>query len=195
MKHFVIYVPGLGDKRLYAGFQKIAIKLWRTSGVQPYYFLVHWANASETYEQKLQRLLKTIDTAHAKGYTVSLVAASAGSSLILTALSKRKNKIHRSVSICGKLHNADTVSEALFALNPAFKDSLQAYRRIEPTLTATDRKKILVARAVRDMYVPAADGEVKGAAAYVIPSMGHVMSVFAALTIFRRAILRFVKAQ
>ena len=195
MKYFVIYVPGLGDKRVYAGFQKAAVGLWRTSGVQPYYFLVHWANASETYDQKLQRLLKTIDTAHAKGYTVSLVAASAGASLILTALSKRKDKIHRAVAICGKLRNAGTVSEALFALNPAFKDSLQAYSRIEPTLTATDRKKILIARAARDVYVPAADGEVEGAATYVIPSMGHVVSVFMALTFFRRAILRFVKAQ
>lgn len=193
MKHFVIYVPGLGDKRLYAGVQHVSLRLWRMSHVRAYYFLAHWAHSSETYKTKYHRLLKVIDDAIAEGHTVSLVGTSAGASLVLTAFAARKQKIHSVVTICGKLHNPGTVSQALFAMNPAFKESMAAYARIEHTLTPTDRKKILLARAARDAYVPASDGEVAGARTYIMPSAGHVFSVLMALTVFSRRILRFIK--
>jgi hypothetical protein len=192
-KHFVIYIPGLGDKRLYAGGQQAALALWRTSHVQAYYFVVKWADAAESYQDKLQRLLDTIDDVCAKGYTVSLAAASAGSSLALNAFAQRKKSVHSVVSICGKLTRMDTVSRLLFTINPAFKASMEAYKHVEPSFTASDRKKILIVRAARDSYVPADDGEVKGAPVYVMRSMGHVFSILLALTIYRRPILRFIK--
>ena len=193
MKHLVIYVPGLGDKRLYAGALRTALALWRTSRVRTYYFVVKWADKSEHYDVKLQRLLDTIDDQVAKGYTVSLVAASAGSSLALTAYAHRKAKIHTVTSVCGKLHNPGAISEALFAINPAFRASLRAYERIESTLNQHDRKKVLIVRAWRDVYVPAEDGEVVGAHTHIQPTMGHVFSVIMALTFCRWPILRFIK--
>src|SRR6185503_15030601 len=189
-----IYIPGLGDKKMYAFAQRAALSLWRTSKVTPLYFVVGWADTRETYQHKLQRLLRAIDTAVAKGYTVSIVAASAGSSLALTALAERKRAVHRVVSICGKINHPHTVSDGLFAINPAFKDAMTVYAKIEPTLTAADRDKILIVRATRDSFVPAHDGEVAGAHTRTIHSMGHVFSIFMAITVFRRISLRFIKA-
>lgn len=193
MKHYVVYVPGLADKLNYSFGQRTALALWRTGGVIPYYFVVNWRDTAEIYEQKLARLLNTIDEAKAKGYTVSLVAASAGSGLALAAFAERTHDIHHVVSICGKLSRPDTVPPALFDINPAFKASMAAYPRMERRLSLADRKKILVVRATRDSYVPASDGEVKGAYAYTIHSIGHVFSIMLALTMYSGRIVRFVK--
>jgi len=192
MKHFVIYVPGLGDKRMYAGVQKAALTTWRTVDLQPFYFACNWADTTEPYTTKLQRLIDCIDAAHAKGYTVSLVAASAGSSLALTAFSQRSAAVHAVISICGKLNNPQTVDAALLSVNPAFKESMLTYQRAEPTLTAANRNKILIVQASRDSYVPARDGEVTGAHTHRMHTAGHTFSIFMALTFFRRIIIRFI---
>lgn len=194
MKHFVIYIPGLGDRKTYAWAQKLALTLWRTSRITPCYFIVGWADEHETYEQKRTRLLKTIDAAADNGYTVSIVAASAGSNLALSGLAARPNSIHRVVSICGKINHPETVNAALFALNPSFKDAMRAVQKDLATLPAEQRKKILIVRATRDSFVPARDGEVPGAHTHALHSVGHVFSIFMAITIFRHISLRFIKA-
>jgi len=191
MRHVVIYVPGLGDSRLYSGIQRAALLLWRASYIQPHYFAVKWGNAAESYEAKLERLLAAIDDA-SRSHTVSLVAASAGSSLALTAFSKRSQAVRSVVSICGKINNPNTVSDVLFAMNPAFQESIENFQVIEPTLTTADRKKILIVRANRDNYVSATDGEVAGAYTHRMQTAGHAFSIFMALTIFRWPLLRFI---
>lgn len=193
MKHFVIYIPGLGDRKIYAWTQKLALNLWRTSRVIPCYFVVGWADKHETYAQKRMRLIKTIDAATDNGYTVSIVAASAGSNLALTGLVARPHSVHRVVSICGKINHPETVKDAFFLLNPAFKDAMLASQKDIPDLTAATRKKILIVRATRDSFVPARDGEVEGAHIHVLHSIGHVFSIFMAITIFRHIALRFIK--
>lgn len=194
MKHFVIYIPGLGDRKTYAWAQKLALNLWRTSRIIPCYFVVGWADEHETYEQKRVRLIKTIDAAANNGYTVSIVAASAGSNLALAGLAARPHKVHRVVSICGKIKHPETVNKAFFTLNPSFKDAMMATTHIIPTLSTQERKKILIVRATRDSFVPARDGEVEGAHTHILHSMGHVFSIFMAITFFRRVTLRFIKA-
>jgi hypothetical protein len=195
VKHFVIYIPGLGDRKTYAWAQKLALNLWRTSRVIPCYFVVGWADKHETYEQKRVRLLKTVDAAANNGYTVSIVSASAGSNLALTALAARANKLHRVISICGKINHPETVNDSFFALNPSFKDALTESQRIIPLLSPADRKKLLIVQATRDSFVPARDGEVVGAQVHVMHSMGHVFSIFMAITVFRHICLRFIKQQ
>jgi hypothetical protein len=194
VKHFVIYIPGLGDRKTYAWAQKLALNLWRTSRVIPCYFVVGWADEHETYDQKRTRLIKTIDAAADNGYTVSIVAASAGSNLALTGLVARPNKIHRIVSICGKINHPETVNEAFFTLNPSFKEAMDVTKHVLPKLSDTSRKKILIIRATRDSFVPARDGEVEGAHTHLLHSVGHVFSIFMAITFFRRISLRFIKA-
>lgn len=190
MRHYVVYIPGLADKR-YAWSQRAALFLWRPR-IRAFYFTAHWANTRESFQHRLERLLKVIDHAHKKGYTVSLVSASAGSSLALVAFHKRTDVIHRVVSICGKLKHPETILPAVYAINPAFRESIIAYSRIEPTFTAIQRHRVLVVRATHDSYVPGKDGALEGAQTYTMRTAGHVFSIFMALTLYRRALIRFI---
>ena len=195
MAHYLVYVPGLADKLHYKVGQRTALFLWHGSSVRPYYFVPNWVDKTETFTQKLDRLLHTIDHLYNKGHTVSLMAASAGSSMALLAFLRRRDRIHRVVSICGKLHHPNTVPGVLFTFNPAFKASLQAFVRHEHELTSRDARAILLVQAARDSYVPTGDGEVKGAHHYKLPTVGHVFTIMMALTIFRRHIIRFVQQE
>lgn len=193
MPHCIIYVPGLADKLNYSFGQRTALALWRLHRLRTQYFIADWANAHEPFAHKLQRLLQAIDAAKAKGYTVSLVAASAGSSLALDAFAARTTGIHRVLSICGKLHRPETVPKELLKVNPAFKASMDAYAGAEPKFTVADRLKILVVRASHDSYVPSADGHVTGASVYTMHSVGHVFSIFMALTVYQGVLIGFIK--
>ncbi len=192
MRNFVVYVPGLADKTHYVIGQRTALFFWRSRKLQPYYFVPDWVNKQETFEQKLGRLLHVIDAAHARGFAVSLVAASAGSPLALVAFYKRRAIIEHAVSICGKLRRPQSVPTALLALNPAFDDAIAAFARIEPKLSDHDRKKILIVSATRDSYVPKGDGALTYAHTHVIRSSGHVFSIMMALTWHKLPIIRFI---
>lgn len=191
-RHYIIFVPGLADKT-YSFWLKLAFFAWVKRWVTTFYFTAHWSSKTESFVRKLKRLTDAIDNAAAKGYTVSLVAASAGSSLALNALRERPDKLHRIVSIVGKLKYPEAVARELYDLNPAFKDSLARSDDIADHLTTTERKKVLIVRATRDSYVPNKDGAVKGAKVFTMHTMGHVFSIIMALTIYQRTIVRFIR--
>jgi hypothetical protein len=161
--------------------------------VRARYFIADWANKHESHQHKLARLIKLISSLHSKGYAVSLVAVSAGSSLAVSAFAARKNQIHSVVSICGMFKHPKAVDVAVFALSPAFKAAMAAAAKAELTLSVADRHKMLVVRAAHDSYVPNTHGHIAHAHTTTIPTVGHVFSIIMAITIFRRRILRFVK--
>jgi pimeloyl-ACP methyl ester carboxylesterase len=195
-RHYIIYVPGLADKTNYHIGQRVALMLlWRTSHLHVFYFRPRWADTDEPFTAKRARLLETIDNAAERGFTVSIVTSSAGASLALCAFHERPQRVHKVVSICAKLHHPETVPKILFDANPAFRHSMAAYQRIEPSLTAAQRARILVVRAKRDSYVPSADGAVKGAHTYIMRSAGHVFSIFMALTVYRHKLIQFIKGE
>jgi pimeloyl-ACP methyl ester carboxylesterase len=191
-RHYIIFVPGLADKT-YSFWLQLAMFTWVGHWLKTHCFKANWVSKTESFAHKLGRLIKIIDHAAAKGYTVSLVAASAGSSMALNALYKRPDGIHRVISIVGKLKHPEAVAPELYALNPAFEDSLRASANVETKLTPSQRKKILVVRAMRDSYVPSRDGAVKDAHVTTMHTMGHVSSIILALTIYQRRLIRFVK--
>lgn len=195
--YYVIYVPGLADKlNRNAALQGGAVRLWRLSRrVRTHYFVPRWADQHETLAHKINRLVKVIDAAHRKGYRVTLVAASAGSGLVMAAFAKRKDAVSAVVSICGKLRHPETVPEPLFVVNPCFKDAIASFAHTERGLTEADRSKILVVQAGRDSYVPDRDGRITGANYYRMASAGHVISIMMALTVYRRRLIRFIKSR
>lgn len=194
MKPYVMYVPGLTDKAWHIrSTQRAALALWRLSGVRARYFVADWADKHESYEHKLGRLTHLITSLHHKGYRVSLVGCSAGSSLALNAFAECRTMISSFVSICGMIKHPKAVDEAVFAFNKAFKPSMLAAAGNEALLTRADRDKILIVRAGHDSYVPAEHGAIAQAHTTTLPTIGHVFTIFMAITIFRRRILRFVK--
>lgn len=195
--YYVIYVPGLADKlNRNAVLQGGAVRLWRLSRrVGTHYFAANWADQKEHLTHKVQRLLKVIDAAHTKGYHVALVAASAGSGLVMAAYAKRKDSVSAVVSICGKLRHPETVPKPLFIANPCFKDAIMSFAHTELGLTEADRQKILVVQAGRDGFVPDRDGHITGANYYRMASAGHVLSIMLALTVYRHRLIRFIKTR
>ena len=117
-RHIVLYVPGLGDNNPTG--QSFAVNLWRFYGVRSWTVALHWADQSETWEQKFNRLLVVIDEKLAEGHSVSLVGTSAGAGAVINAFAARKGRISGVVTICGKIHNPETIGDGYRRENPAF---------------------------------------------------------------------------
>lgn len=190
MKHAIIYVPGLGDSRI-AGQQR-AVRTWTLYDVKPELFQMNWADG-ELFQPKLQRLLDTIDSLAENGYDVSLVGVSAGASAVLNAYAARKSKVHGVVIICGKVNHPEAVSPALYAKNPAFKESMDRLPDSLDVLGEQYRKRILSIRPIADYTVPVRDTRIKGVKQGLIPTIGHVPSIAYGISLGAYKAIRFLK--
>jgi alpha-beta hydrolase superfamily lysophospholipase len=192
-QHHIIYIPGLFDKLNRRIGQATALALWRLNGIHPHYFVVGWANEQESFDAKLDRLLKRIDDLKAHGHHVSLVAASAGASLALVALHERPNELRAVVTICAMLRRPPNFDELIFATNPAVEGSLEHFALIESQIPPEVRKKILSAQPRDDKVIPVGEMHIPGAQVEQLPIRGHVAGIFTALTIFRRRLIAFIR--
>jgi pimeloyl-ACP methyl ester carboxylesterase len=183
--HHIIFVPGLGDS---TWFYDWTTRNWPC---KVYFFKASWYN-NDSFEQKLALLLKEIDSHKEK---VSLIGASAGASLVLNAYSKRKNKIHRVVNVCGRIRKGRNVfpSLTLAAIrSKSFKDSVFACEKNLLNISAKDKKKILTIRALFDEIVPSSTTPIQGATNLKILSAGHTISIYLALSLYRNKIVSFL---
>jgi pimeloyl-ACP methyl ester carboxylesterase len=191
MAYHIIYVPGLGDHN--SRPQKRFLKHWRVYGVKTHFQQVNWHD-DEPFESKLKRVLESIDKFAGQGQ-VSLVGVSAGASLALAAYSVRKQQISRVVYICGKLQNPDGVNQSYFQKNPAFQKSVFSAPGNIDNLSNSDKAKMLTFRAFKDTVIPVRDSKIPGVQDKTIPAIGHVFSIFLALTLYAKSITNFMKWQ
>lgn len=192
MKHFVIYIPGLGDNKYL--IQGIFVWSWRLYGVKSVTRTMNWADG-EAFEQKLTRLLTEINEHLAKGHKVSLVGASAGAGAVLNAYAVRPDQIAGVVSICGKILHAETVSDRTYSHNPAFKQSMDILRSSLEKLGATERAKILNLHPMHDPTVPVEDTKIEASQEKTMKTAGHSMGILVALSFYGRTICKFLKQQ
>lgn len=191
MAHYVIYVPGLNDHRAHA--QRRAIKLWRIFGVRSVFQPMHWN--SGPFASKFKQLLERIDRYAQDGHTVSLVAASAGASVVLAAYQQRRQVIAGVVCICGKINRLDAVNPAYYRTNPAFQESLAALSKALPQLSAQDRTHVLSLHPLYDEIVAVRDTILAGAPKGTLPVVGHGIGIGYALTLGAWRMMRFLKRQ
>jgi len=193
-KHHIIYVPGLGDKRFNKLGQKLLIQLWRHRfNVSVECFIVGWVDQKSSLQSKIAQLHQKITEAKHKGYTVSLVASSAGGSLAINALAQYATDIHRTAIICGALAGADKVEPDVYKLNPMFKESMMALHASLKKLSPATRRTILTVKPLHDAIVNPKYQTVKGAAILQMPTNGHIYSIVVALTRYSRAIIDFIR--
>lgn len=191
MNHAIIYIPGLGDHRSRA--QQRVVSAWRLLGVgHTETVIMNWREA-EPFEIKLSRLLERIDDLASKGFSVSLVGVSAGASAVINAYAARQDTIHRVVCICGKLQRPETVSPVTYRANPAFETSMATLTESLGILDDRKRQQILSIRPLVDESVPPGDTVIPGAKAKTIPTISHVVSIAAAITLYSGSIVRFVR--
>lgn len=185
-----IYLPGLGDNQSY--FQQLVVKLWRLRGIKGHYIELSWGDG-EPFAPKLQEIIVSVDRLAAQDGPVALVSASAGASAAINAYVKRKNKICCVIFIAGKVKNAESISQATFDHNPAFKTSLALLPASLRDITNADKAKILSVRPMHDSTVPVADTKIDGVVERVLPTSGHVFSIAYAITVGFGGIARFIK--
>lgn len=186
----VIFVPGLGDREP----PKFFIRLWRLWGISIILFKTGW-KSQESYEDKLARLIELIDKESAKE-NVSLIGTSAGGSLVISAFSKRKNKIIKVVVVCSRLRKGSLKGYSGFeqrtAGYDAFAKSVESSEKNIELLTRRDKEKIMTTWAWMDELVPSNTSTIDGAKNVILPSAEHMISIGLSLTLFSRSIREFL---
>jgi hypothetical protein len=189
MSHHVIFIPGLADNRTFG--QDIAIQTWRLFGLKPHYLALRW-DRQDSFEVKVDKLLKLIEELQVAGHDVSLVGASAGASAVINAYVANKN-IHRVIYICGKINRPDVVSPKVYADNPDFKESLALLQQNLTRLTEEDKQKLLSLFPYKDTVVPYADTRITGVAEQRIVGWSHSQGIFSGIVISAPKIARFIR--
>jgi pimeloyl-ACP methyl ester carboxylesterase len=179
-QHHIIYIPGLGDSKTRG--QQFAVRLWRTYGVYGHCHAVIWNN-TDSFENKLQGILKEIDQLKSKGHIVSLMGASAGASMALHAFAARKEAISSVVLVCGELADARKINPSYFTKNPAFKVSMERLPATLNKLTMDDRKRVMSLHPLFDETVTIKDTYLEGARMFTSISFGHAFTIGMTLTI------------
>lgn len=188
-QHHVIYIPGIGDDSFGQG---LYVKLWRPYGVRGHLHEMPWAG-DEAYEPKFQRLLAEIDKYKAQGHQVSLIGPSAGAGAVLNAYVERKNSITGLIYICAKINGPETVSDKLYAKNPAFKTSLYALQGNLKKLTPADKAKMHSFYSPGDGYVPYEATTIPGVEESRLPSLRHGRAIIYSITLGAHTLLRPLK--
>jgi len=184
-----LYVPGLGDHQTRA--EDTALRLWWRRGIYLRYAPVRW-NEGNTFEEKLIKLTTHIDEIYEASGEVTLVGSSAGASAVLNAAAQQPEKIHRIVTICGKIHHPDTLPARDFEENPAFKQSLDMLPDSLDILSKTHAARTLCMTPYWDGRVPVTDATIDWAAQHRIKAAGHVLSIATAMTIGNRPACEFI---
>lgn len=191
VKHEVIYVPGLGDHTNTK--QNLALSFWRIFGIHMHYMPMGWSD-DEPYKDKQARITEKIIELHKLGGRVSLMAASAGASAILNTFAENKEAVHKVIYLCGKVANIDLVSpNRRLAENPAFVESLSLLPDSIASISMDQRQRILSVHPLADEVVPVADTVIYGTQTMTIPTVGHVLSIAAALTLAAPFIAHFIR--
>ncbi len=189
MKHYIIYIPGLGDNKPLG--QALAVKLWRIYGVQAECLPMHWSTGRK-FETKLNKLLARIDALTEQGYKVSLVGSSAGGSAVVNALALRPN-IHAAVGICGVMNTNLPIHPRYFRKNRAFQGSVEQLPKSLEKLGAEERHRIMSIRPLWDPVVWRRSTIIRGALHKRVWSIGHSPTIALMLTFHAHTILRFIK--
>jgi hypothetical protein len=190
LENHVIVIPGLGnniDRHVWA------TKNWIKFGLIPHVFDTRWRTEEKGFDEKLERVIKLVDSL--SGTKISVIGNSAGSSLGLNILGERKRQISHLVINCGRVRDGDwpwfTFDQAT-ASSPSFRESVIKTQELEKTLTDNDRKKILTLRPLFDEVVPPSTVPIRGANNEVIFFIEHSLSIVLNMTLFRQKIFDFI---
>ena len=182
MNNKVIIVPGLGNDT-----KKIrwATKYWKDYGLDVILFSVGW-ETNESFDDKLERLIKLIDGLSKDCNPVSLVGISAGGSLVLNAFLKKRKDVLKVVSICARLRKGSVSGfrsfESRTSSSSSFRNSILSFGQKENLLTEKDRKRIMTITArFGDELVSYDTAIILGALNLQVPTIEHVFSIGFAL--------------
>lgn len=192
-KHCLIIVPGLGDNISLVGW---TLKDWNKKGVTVIVYPAPWNRLDESFDRKLERLVREIDKYYTKGFRVSLLGISAGAGLVLNAYVQRKKKIHKVILVCGRLRTGEDLAHWYYKWNrrsEAFYDSVLLSEQNQKSFTKDDFKKFLVFSALYDDLVPLKTSVLPQSKNIRLPMVGHIFSIGYTLLFKQKEIWDFIK--
>lgn len=181
--HRVIIIPGLGDdvprnRKLIEN----AVSQWPAE-FTPIITSVLWRDG-ETFEPKLERILALVDLLLQKG-VISVLGTSAGASMAFNVFAERRNRLNKAVNVCGRLCEGNHRIRSLerrAGTSIAFKQSVLAFQKVEPTFTTEERSRMMTIRPrFGDELVPHDTSYLKGANNRWIYTAEHGLSIYLAL--------------
>lgn len=186
MKHYVIYIPGLGDN--YDKARRWALLGWRLWGVRTELVPMIWYDG-QSYDKKQQRVLAAVKQASANGYAVSLIGESAGGSMAINVAAQLPT-LNKLITIGGVDNPAIKVAAHTLQKAPAFDESI---RRLTKSLPDINAARTHVVRGWYDPVVSARQAYIKDAYSHRVIGFGHLMTIGLCLTIFSSYIVSLIK--
>ncbi len=194
--HYVIIVNGLGGETTPLRW---ATASWKQYGLTPIVFHIDWKEKNTNLENKLNSFLEKIDSLISSENKVSLIGCSAGAGFVLNAFLERRNAIDHVINICGpvRMDRPQTIKLRSISwwknVSPLLIQSLTRLEDNFHKLRDSDIEKIMTIRAAfGDELVPSETIMVKGAYNITIPTIEHTLSIYLALTIFKKRLIKFL---
>ena len=189
MKHYIIYIPGLGDR--YDGLRRFLLFFWRIFGVTVEHVPMKWYD-SKPYEEKYKRVDSAIRNAQTLGYTVSVIGESAGGSMAMNIFAGN-DTIYRMISLCGVNTARSPIASSIFRKGPAFKTSVASIADSQTDVEKDKIDHITSITALYDPTVPVARNSIPGARHVKLWSIGHFPTIVLALSLLSFIVVREVR--
>lgn len=181
----VLYLPGLGGN--YDPMRKRIIGLWPKK-YNARVLLLDWTDKSESFEQKKARIHDEVSQSQG---TVILIGESAGAAMgIIIA---HENPAVRFIGFCGKIGGEQSTGDFYFKTVPAFREMLPIADDIRDTLTTEEKSRMVTVRAYKDIFLSHRDNTLPGVKDIVLPSLGHITTIFLGITVLRYGLFRAIR--
>lgn len=184
----IIYIPGFGDH--YDAMRRPLFYCWRMYGISTEFVPMNW-RSEESYTDKLARIDGAID--RAKGKRVVLIGESAGGSMVVATHAKRYSELHQSMTISGKNRHGATVAPRFYRKYIAFCDAMGAVDAATSNFNDEALRKFVSFYPLFDGVIPIQDTSIPGVRVIRLYSIGHLFTIFMALTIFSGYIVRVAR--
>lgn len=189
MKHYIIYIPGLGDR--YDPLRRFLLFFWRIFGVTVEHVPMKWYDG-KSYEQKYKRVDSAIRNAQTLGYTVSVIGESAGGSMAMNVFA-RNDSIYRMISLCGVNTARSPIASSIFRKGPAFETSVSTIADSQTDVKKQKIEHVTSITALYDPTVPIGRNMIPGARHVKLWSVGHFPTIVLALSLLSFIVVREVR--
>lgn len=189
MKHYIIYIPGLGDRN--DGIRRFLLRFWRVFGVRTELVPMQW-NDGSPYQEKYNRVVLAIKEAKAQGFEVSIIGESAGASMAMNVFAS-SSSLHRMVSLCGVNSPNAPIAPHIFAKSPAFEESVGNLQASRESVICDRKDQVSSVTALIDTTVPVGVNRISHVRNIRVPSIGHVVTILLCLTIFSFVLIREIR--
>lgn len=191
-RHHAIVVPGLGDDVSLMG---LYVRSWpQKYGIETHIHNAHWQDKSESYEDKLARLLEEVDDVSREDDIVSLVGVSAGGSHSFNCFNHRKTLVNKAINVCGCLRLREEVRSLRTRSEryPAHMESVRMVLKEGRNLLGGNIRRVMSLTPIYDEIVPVSTAEIMGRNNIRMRSLLHVPSIFIAFNFYSRTMANFI---